>query len=161
MRARLGAGSRCPFARFRLGGAERLLTKCPFTAARRCILAKSVAKLEGANGHALDLLREHHARRSGADSESRMRRSARERAVPTVSPGSSSPGHLYVTRSGPQRVKTTRYVLTRGPKTCTFGYEAILADRCGLGNPPREGRDPGANRGAFHPSDRLPRVGAK
>jgi hypothetical protein len=52
---RLGAGSRCPSAIFRPSGAERLRTESPFTAVRRCILTKSVAWREGANGHALSL----------------------------------------------------------------------------------------------------------
>jgi hypothetical protein len=71
-RARLGAGSRCPSAFFRLGGAERLHAESPFTAARRCILTKSVARLEGANGRALFSRETSHAP-VGSGSESRMR----------------------------------------------------------------------------------------
>jgi hypothetical protein len=96
LRARLGAGSRRPSSIFRLGGAEQLLTESPFTAVRRCIRTKSVAWIEVANGRTLLLLRDF-ARAGRERKRVEDVVSACEHASPTVSPGSSSPGHLYVT----------------------------------------------------------------
>jgi hypothetical protein len=78
---------------FRLGGAEQLLTESPFTAVRRCIRTKSVAWIEVANGRTLLLLRDF-ARAGRERKRVEDVVSACEHASPTVSPGSSSPGHL-------------------------------------------------------------------
>jgi len=46
--------------------------------------------------------------------------------------------------------RRTRY---GGPKLRTFGHWLLLTEQCSLGNPPREGRDPGDGAtGVFRPS---------
>lgn len=145
---------------FRPGGAERLLTECPFTAARRCILAKSVAKLEGANGHALALLRERHARRSGAEA-------SRGCGGRTRTCAAGSEPRLVVSRTPPchpagaQRVGTTRYVLTMGRRPARSAAGRPLRSAAASVTRPAKGEILVTDRGAFSPSDRLPRVGAK
>jgi hypothetical protein len=74
--------------------------------------------------------------------------------VSSVSPGSLSPGHL-VSPSGPAERRNNALRVYDGPKTSTFGSAAPLAGHSCLGNPPREGRDPGEDRGAFRPFDRA------
>lgn len=74
--------------------------------------------------------------------------------VSSVSPGSLSPGHL-VSPSGPAERRNNALRVYDGPKTSTFGSAVPLAGHSCLGNPPREGRDPGEDRGAFRPFDRA------
>lgn len=54
-----------------------------------------------------------------------------------------------------RRTSEQRATCFDGPKTSTFDPGAPLTGCSDLGNPPREGRDPGEDRGAFRPFDRT------
>jgi hypothetical protein len=69
----------------------------------------------------------------------------------TRSPGSSSSGHLG-SPTGPPRRRNNVVRAFGWSKIQTFGSGASFDAIRNLGNPPREGRDPGLNRGAFSPS---------
>jgi hypothetical protein len=79
----------------------------------------------------------------GSGSESRMW-SSRTRTCAAI-----GEPRLVVSRTphcrppGPHRVGTTRYVLTMDRRPARSVRDMLLTDHCALGNPPREGRDPG------------------
>jgi hypothetical protein len=87
---------------------------------------------------------------SGADL-SRTRATFGERDVVDVAPAYRLPD-TSCHPIEPAMRRNTRLRGIGGSKIPAFGPGARLAACCGLGNPPREGRDPGLDRGAFSPS---------
>jgi hypothetical protein len=95
--------------------------------------------------------------RFGSDSSRGLQDLARERADVRpwiwVSPYSMSPGHLIVT---PRARRTSEQRATCSPvgrRSSRSARADSLRSPWSLGNPPREGRDPGEDRGVFRPFD--------
>jgi hypothetical protein len=91
--------------------------------------------------------------RFGSDSSRGLQVRTRERVDCWVSPYSMSPGHLTVT---PRARRTSEQRATCSPlgrRPSRSARADSLRSPWSLGNPPREGRDPGEDRGVFRPFD--------
>lgn len=122
---RLGAGSRCPSACFRPGGADSSEPRAPSHAERGASL-RSRWPARGCERHALHSLARASRASVGSGCESRMRVVRTRRCAPGGEP------RLVVSRTphrhppGPQCVGTTRYVLTVGRRATRSARGAAL-----------------------------------
>jgi hypothetical protein len=139
-RDRFWFGSRFSRVCFRPRGVASV--KSPFIPGMRCISPGSVASSRVRATHVFLLFREVFTRVG-------WKRASR--GCFTRSPGSSSSGHLG-SPTGPLRRRNNVVRAFGWSKIQTFGCDASFDAMRSLGNPPREGRDPGLNRGAFSPS---------
>lgn len=150
--------SRTRFRIERYAPVKSVSPNSPFIVARRCIRAGSVAEISGCEhrDERAPLAGNVSSRGSGA-SESRMRVgtfACAKREPPQV--GLAPACRLPDTLLSPRRTRMnvgTRHTRGGGPELPTFGRQHRVATMSSLGNPPREGRDPGEERKV--PSVRL------